>query len=82
MKNGMAIDPFALSVSVMQFLDAADHDLPRALELAGAEVLALRRLASAGLVRKATTLIDKHSVPRLEWMAVDAEDLEQGELEL
>jgi len=57
-------------------LESAGHDLPRALELAAAEILALRAGASAGLARSRSWITTPNDVPTLAWSVQQNEDLE------
>ncbi|GLS20106.1 hypothetical protein GCM10007874_31230 [Labrys miyagiensis] len=72
------IDQNRLLAVVMQCLDAADHDLQRALEVAAAEILALRTCASAGQRRLRPWIettppepmtVTINQVPALQWRA-------------
>ncbi|MGN8119197.1 hypothetical protein [Labrys sp. 22185] len=66
------IDTQQLASKVTRLLDASDHDLQRALELACAEILALQRLAGAGIRRNSPAHLDLDAVPRLTWSRVTA----------
>jgi hypothetical protein len=64
----MSVDPLALSAVVMRLLDEAGVDLQRALELAGAEILFLQKIAGRGIKRGVDRRADSSSVPHLTWI--------------
>lgn len=63
----MILNPSEVADEVRRQLDAGNHDLVRALEIACSHIVLLRRQASAGLVRSKDLQLSNDMVPVLAW---------------